>query len=143
MKKCVPRHEPEVILAAANRYWRGDAEKVADTSIKVAVEKGVEITSRYQKANEVFVMTAMVDALSESLSTYVLTLFCDSKASHTYSVTIKSWNKDIALEIARRFESVAVAMRGGHNGICVAVHSDKSMFGDHDRRVDLDPEWGD
>jgi hypothetical protein len=62
----IPRREPELIEAEARQFYRGDTEKVATTSLQSVTARGVEITSRYNKAEEFELMAKMVNALPAS-----------------------------------------------------------------------------
>jgi hypothetical protein len=86
----IPRFEPEVVEAEARRRWHGDDEKVATTAVKVLVVRGVEITSRYQKADELELMGRIIDAMPPCVSARIESVWCDSKACHCYSITLKA-----------------------------------------------------
>jgi hypothetical protein len=59
----IPRHEPELIQAEADRLYRGDTDKVATTSLQGITVDGVWINSRYRKAEELETMRDMILAL--------------------------------------------------------------------------------
>jgi hypothetical protein len=136
----IPRHEPEVVEATARKLYRGDNEKVSTTSIRSLKVTGVSITSRYDKADELEEMRAMILALPASLRKTVVSIFCDSKASCNYNVTVKNWDEDKARDIGRRIERVAFEYSKGHNGITVAADDD-TILGHPTRRINLDPDW--
>ena len=50
--KPIPLRDPEIVEAEARTYWRGNAEKVPTTSLTLLTVCGVELTSRYNKADE-------------------------------------------------------------------------------------------
>jgi hypothetical protein len=85
-RKIIPRFEPEVIEAGAQKHYFGDSEKVATTSIRTLVVFGVDIVSRYNKAEEYELMQAMICALRPAMREQIKSIFCDSKSS-CFSVT--------------------------------------------------------
>ena len=131
----IPRFEPEVIEATAKRRYRGDTEKVATTSIRAVTERGVSITSRYNKADEYELMLTMVRSLSWPLRDQVKSIFCDSKAS-VFTVSLRIWNVDSARAIGRELEETVIACTGGHNGLFIAAD-----FGDLEQCVEVQPNW--
>jgi hypothetical protein len=126
----VPRHEPEVIKAKADQIYGGNAEKVSTTSLNDATLLGVKISSRYGKAHEIETMMAMIRALQPAHVEMVKSIFCDSKATDCYSVTLRFWNREAAMQIAAGLDAAVQ----GHNGIGVE-------FGPE--RFYLDPDWRD
>jgi hypothetical protein len=141
--RIIPRREPELIAREAQRLWRGCADKVATTSIDRMVVWGVELTSRYQDADEFEAMRAMVLALGGA-AFVVKSIFCDSNATHAYTVLIRdwAWETNLVGHLVRTLEAAAFRARGGHNGIVVAA-DDGSGFGSSDRRVDVAATWVD
>ena len=79
MTLTVPTFEPEVIQAATRR-WGGSAEKVATTALRITTHRGVDLNSRYGKADEVQTMADLVDALSDRIAWTVTGMAFDSKA---------------------------------------------------------------
>ena len=133
-----------MIRAEAAKKWHGCDDKVATTSTQDFLFEGVKICSRYRKADEYELMVEMIAALPAKLRGFVQSIFCDSKATYTFSVTMRSWNQTWAQEIGQRLATVALAHNGGHNGIDVAAARDSGdIFGDRDRQIWLDPDWGD
>jgi hypothetical protein len=130
----VPLREPEIILAEANRRYYGDTERVATTTLRRSLTVcGVYISSRYVKADELEAMRAMVLELPAQLRAEVAEVWCDSKASHCYTVTVRRWS--VAKTIAHRMDAAAWAVRGGHNGI------DLVLSGSGEHQLTVDPEW--
>jgi hypothetical protein len=134
-RKIIPRFEPEVIEAAAQKHYRGDDEKVATTSIRTLVVFGVDIVSRYNKADEYDLMQAMICALRPALREQIESIFCDSKA-YCFSVTLRNWRDDIAHAIGCELEATAIARCGGHNGIFVTSEGECNS-------VEIDADWRD
>ena len=139
--RVIPRREPELIAREAQRLYGGCADKVATTSIDRLVVWGVELTSRYDQADEFEAMRARVLALGGA-AFVVKSIFCDSNATHSYTVLIRSWawETNLAGHVTRTLEAAAFRERGGHNGITVAA-DDGSPFGSSERRVDLVADW--
>jgi hypothetical protein len=80
--RVIPRREPELIAREAQRLFGGCADKVATTSIRSMVVWGVELTSRYDQADEFEAMRVMVLALGGA-AFVVKSIFCDSNATHS------------------------------------------------------------
>jgi hypothetical protein len=140
--RAIPVHEPEVVAAEARKKWHGNAEKVATTSIKMLKIDGVEITSRYCRALEFELMRDMVLALSPRWRAIMKSIFCDSKATDCFSVTMRRWDPRLATEIGKQLESAALELNDGHNGITIAAATaTKPIFGDAGRRIDIHPNW--
>jgi hypothetical protein len=141
--RIIPRREPELIAREAQRLWRGCTDKVATTSIRGMVVWGVELTFRYQDADEFEAMRAMVLALGGAAFA-VKSIFCDSRCTHAYTVLIRdwAWETNLAGHIARTLEAAVFRARGGHNGIVVAA-DDGSAFGSSERRIDVAATWVD
>jgi hypothetical protein len=91
------------------------------------------ITSRYSKADELEAMRAMVLELPAQLLAEVTEVWCDSKATHCYTVTVRRW--DVAKAVAQRMDAAAGAARGGHNGIEVR------LVDSGDQHLTVDPDW--
>jgi hypothetical protein len=134
LEKPVPRREPELIQAEADRRWRGNTEKVATTSLDSITFRGVDISSRYQKAGELETMLAIVDSLPIPLCASIETIFCDSRATHAYSVVLKDWHKETARLVGERVDLAVGELNGGHNGINVKSRSGDQWFF-------VDPDW--
>jgi hypothetical protein len=136
----VPRFEPEIVAARARRFWRGDDEKVATTAVPYIQICGALIESRYQKADELERMAAIFNLLPHRDHVEIARIWCDSKATHSYSVTLWKWEKNLAIAIGILLSDAAIRIAGGHNGIVVAAENG-STFGDCDRSIDIDPWW--
>lgn len=129
----IPRHEPEIIAAEAKKRWHGDDEKVATTSIKELEVHGAALSSRYDKAHELEIMKLMMEQLSTDLRPRIKSIFCDSKAPASYSVTLGKCSEREAKEIARQLEHVCYEVDGGHNGLVLLGQAGGSLF--------IDPNW--
>lgn len=95
-------------------------EKVATTALKNAVVGGVDLSSRYGKAAELELMAKVVMALLPSDRSMLETIFCDSKATCSFSVTMTPAPEAEVRRVAERLESLLLDINGGHNGIDVA-----------------------
>ena len=151
MTSVIPRHEPEIVAAGAARHY-GDDEKVPTTSLEILTVRGVKITSRYQKADELELMRAAILALPPPFHILVKSIWCDSKAGCCYSVVLREWSPsrtglpDEAEIIGSCLERTLRSMRPfGHNGISIAADGGKfcGEFGDPARSIYLNPNWGD
>jgi nanoRNase/pAp phosphatase (c-di-AMP/oligoRNAs hydrolase) len=139
-RKKLPRHEPEIVAAGARNYARGDDDKVATTSIKKLMFDGVEITSRYDKADELEEIREIANALSRQRRTNIGSIVCDGQHAN-YIVKLRRWNEIEAKLIASDLAKAAYRLRGGHSGISVAADNG-SFFGDDKRVVHIDADWG-
>lgn len=106
------------------------AKEQADAKQDPVTYKGVLLSSRYDLASEIAEMKRMVDALTPDIARRLETIWCDSKACETYSVTVRDglWVPDLQWAIADAGRKV-----GGHNGVY--------FDGDAPAGVDLDPDW--
>ena len=138
--RAIPIHEPEVVAVEARKKWHGNAEKVATTSIKVLKIDGVEITSRYCRAHEFELMRDMVLALAPRWRAVMKSIFCDSKATDCFSVTMHRWDPSLAAEIGKQLENAALELNDGHNGITIAAPT-KTVFSAAGQFIDIHPSW--
>jgi hypothetical protein len=88
----IPRHEPEVIAATARKRYGGDTWKVPDVGFRSMVLGGIRLTSRYGKAHEYQVMSAMVEVLPPFVRPRVSAIFCDSKLGSNCFDISASWD---------------------------------------------------
>lgn len=102
----------------------------ADAKQDPVTYKGVHLSSRYDLASEIAEMKHIVDALTPDMARRLETIWCDSKACATYSVTVREglWVPDLQWAIADAGRKL-----GGHNGVY--------FDGDAPAGVDLDPDW--
>jgi hypothetical protein len=140
--KPIPLRDPEVIAAEAKERWHGNDEKVPTTTLKGLTVRGIELSSRYQKADEYEEMQRVVALLPYRAAGAVGSMFCDSTATHTYEVVLRfdaaHWNADVAKYcIGKCLDAALVLVVGGHNGIMIRA------AGNHydDPYVDICPDW--
>ena len=107
--------------------WRDAGPKVPYDELE---HRGVLLQSRYSVAREFQAMKAVVDAMPDDVRQRVSTIWCDSKASAVYSVTVTLGmdRRGLADDICDCFR----AATSGFNGIYVDHGSDQQVF---------DPEW--
>lgn len=93
------------------------------------VFKGVHLTSRQNVSGEIEDMKRIIDALTPDMARRIDTIWCDSKAAATYSVTVRDglWVPELQWAIAD------AGRLAGHNGVY--------FDGDAPAGVDLDPDW--
>lgn len=132
--RIIPVREPEDIQAEIKkkRPWDVDGEKVATTSLKVLIVRGVEIRSRYCKAHEFEIMKKIILALDPPVSGHIKSIWCDSKASCVYSVELRRWNEFAAIAIGDLLDEAALEISGGHNGIFIEAEG---------HTINVDPNW--
>lgn len=131
MIESIPRHEPEIIAAAVRR--RRDTDKIPTTSLKNLIVDGVQISSRYRDADELDRMAQMVMALLPGLRALVVSVFCDTKASHSYELITRPCNPGDLASIAKATSAACLRLAGGHNDI--VVHSSDGA------ECSIDPDW--
>ena|SRR5438874_383685 len=98
-------------------------EKAADTPARFFIHKGVRLESRYGFAAEYKIMMRAVNALSVDALRRISSIFCDSKATHSYEVGGRATRSDLFL-----LQNVFFDAAGGHNGIYAGP-------------LWLDPDW--
>jgi hypothetical protein len=131
----VPKHEPEVISALARKLFRGDDEKVPTTMLEKSLFRGVLVESRYQKADEVMAMLAVLRRMDDAQIAMIDRVWCDSKAQACYVITVREgvydeWGDDIRAS----FHAYCMQENGGHNGFDVVGHDGEEI-------CYQDPEW--
>lgn len=116
-------------LQRQNDIDRGEAGQKAPVS--GFNYKGVRLESRWAVLRELNVMKRIVDAMPELMSRRLETIWCDSKAGSTYTVTVKDklWVPDLKWVIS----DAVVDADGGHNGIYID--------GDTPAGINVDPYW--
>lgn len=127
----VPTFEPEVIQAAARR-WGGSVEKVATTALRITTYRGVDLHSRYGKADEVQTMADMVDALPAHVAWTVGAIAFDSK-SGVIEVTAECGMLGVAM-LATEIKAAFLAAYDAHPPVTI-----KGLDG---AGASLDPEFG-
>jgi hypothetical protein len=128
----IPRFEPEVVDKVARKLWRGDHEKVPTTSLKSLTIRGVELTSRYGKAEEFETMAAVLSLMPYYVVEGIKGVFCNSKMGSHYSIEPRyPLSHEAAQRLGEAFARACLATVGGYNFIFVSDI------------VQIDPEWGD
>lgn len=133
MQRSIPVFEPEVIASAEKKAGPIGAERVPTTSLRSLVVEGVELSSRYDKAHEYETMSGMVRTLTPDLIEHVASIFCDSKATASYTVRLRECSVAKANAIARQFEEGCIICDGGHNGIWLS--------GSAGGEIHIPPNW--
>ncbi|QPI72212.1 hypothetical protein [Sphingobium sp. Cam5-1] len=107
--------------------WRDAGPKVPYDELEY---RGILLQSRYSVAREFQTTKAVVDAMTDDVRLRVSTIWCDSKASAVYSVTVTLGmdRRGLADDICDCFRAAA----SGFNGISVEHGDDQQFF---------DPEW--
>jgi hypothetical protein len=96
----IPRLTPDVIEAEAKKCY--DREKVATTSIKCLVVSGVEITSRWARAEDYELMVKIMEAIPPAVA-------------RKDKVSVMRWLYDL-------FRSYIAAMESGYSrGRCAVL----------------------
>jgi hypothetical protein len=109
----VTRFEPEVVRSIAQRFWSGSLLKVATTPMKTVIVFGVILSSRYQKADDLERMGAMLEGVDRELRCEIAAIWCDSEETRTYIGTLKGRYHDLAKLVAAQLETAS----GSHKGI--------------------------
>jgi hypothetical protein len=129
MKK-IPHRDPEAVKADARKLFHGDTEKVPTTTIKRLVHRGVEIASRYRKADEFETMVKVIEAVPEWAQARIRSVLCDSKCGSCYSVQLRRWDDGDAWLIGEYLRVALRAINDGFNGLYVCSPSDSVLGGD-------------
>lgn len=109
--------------------WRDAGPKVPYDELE---HRGVLLQSRYSVAREFQTMKAVVDVMPDDVRLRIASIWCDSKASAIYSVTVI-----LGMDRSGLAEHICDCFRAatnGFNGIYVDHGSDQQVF---------DPEWPD
>lgn len=131
-KPVVPRFEPEVVQAIANKKHPVDREKVATTALSCFSAHGVGLSSRWNKAEELQQMAQMLEGVSAPFRQIIESIYCDSKAEAVFTIILKQCDKEDAEIAVEQFAAACRRRIGGHNGITASG----SGFS-----LDLDPDW--
>jgi hypothetical protein len=112
----ITRYEPEVIAVIAERHYRGNREQVPTTALKMVMSYGVMLSSRYQKAEELELMSTMVEFLPPGSRSQIAAIWCVSRPTRTFVVTLRNGSVEAAAaDIGAGLEAAS----GGHNGIAI------------------------
>jgi hypothetical protein len=137
----IPHRDPELVQAEAERLYHGDIEKVPTTTINTLSVCGIELSSRYSKADEFETMTKVIHALPPWARQEIKSIFCDSKCGSDYLVILHRWCDNCAQLIGAYLRVALRAINGGFNGLYVRNFSKDSIFGG-DKSVDVGGgEW--
>lgn len=96
------------------------------------IYRGVQIESRWAVLSELETMRKIVDAMPELMARRVEFIWCDSKATACYTITVREglWVPNLRWAITN-----AVMKAGrGHNGIMIEA--------DGGNVYHIDPDWG-
>ncbi len=93
--------------------------------------KGVVLESRQSLRSEIEDMKGIVDAMTRDSARRLESIWCDSKAGATYTVSVRDglWLQDLRVALG----DAVVKSCGGHNGIY--------LEGDAPTGSDIDPDW--
>jgi hypothetical protein len=97
----------------ATHLRQGNLDQTETTPMKAVVSHGVTLGSRYQKAEELEAMDVMVEGVDPRLCGAMAAIWCDSKATRTYLVTLKGRFGEVARLIAAQLGEAS----GVYNGI--------------------------
>lgn len=132
----IPRHEPEVVQAAATKRHFGNDERVPTTFFKSMMLRGVKIESRFRKADEFELMLRIIPNFTDRQCRTIKSIFCDSKAGAAFEIVIHraKWDAELVRSIRDTFLACVFHYNGGCNGATIYGGSD-------DRVLHLDPQW--
>ena len=95
----------------------------------------VALESRYKKFHEYYDMRRIVEEMPASLRSLIINIYCDSKATASYTVTVKDISFELLFALAETINDVCAKHLDGHNGF-VFVDKKFKMLGVH-----LDACW--
>jgi hypothetical protein len=108
----IPRRDPEIVQAIADKLYGGDTEKVPTTTLRSPIAfLGVAIFSRYNQADEFELMVNMVRVLGTPLRRRTGAIHYYSKCG-SLAVVLKSWNEDMARVIGEMLDGKLRQHRG-------------------------------
>ena len=114
------------------------AEKVPDNDIEVVVN-GAQIVSRYGQKYEIVTMANALMTIPGRLACRIKCIFCDTKATHSYSVETRSGvTRSEKLQMATLLSMAFKSLCKGYNDIL--IDGDVLKEADWD---DLDEEYDD
>jgi hypothetical protein len=97
MTRPIPRREPELVKAEADRHHGGVADKVATTTIRGVRFNGALLHSTGRKADELEAMMGMIGSLPVPLASAIASVICDSGSGCHLTVYVKDWTKAQAI----------------------------------------------
>jgi hypothetical protein len=118
MRPFIPVIDLSIVERSAAQNYHGDTEKVATTTVRPFVYKGIDLSSRYDKADEYETLLDLVDSLDSIDLRVVKTIFSDSK-SNTYCVSFGPCNVRMARHISAKMEKFFNDRHIWHNGVYV------------------------
>lgn len=107
-------------------------DKMRTSPFDAVTVDGVHITSRYFNADEFDLMVRVVGGLPPDMRRMMKSLWCDSKATHTYTVELREGCDTIgfARQVGAGLDRLFKQHARGHNGIFIGFYA-------------VDPDWGD
>jgi hypothetical protein len=132
-RRNVPKHEPEVLQAAARRA-AGKAA-ASTTSLRSLNILGIEVSSLDRKAEELQLIADILAAMPPTARAVITKAWCDSRTEAFYTLTLWRCDENAAHSAAECFEKACKRLGGGHNGIHVERAGGRSFS--------LDPCWTD
>ena len=128
---------PAQMQAIAEAIARQNAIDYEDSGPKAPhgklIYRGVLIDSRWDVLSEYHSLRAIVDQLPDLMRLRIESIWCDSKCTNNYIITVKSQHFVEVLPDA--IEAAVIAVRRGHNGIMLQGHA-----GPHDY-INIDCNW--
>lgn len=96
------------------------------------IYNGVQLESRWAVLSELETMKSVVNSMPELMARRLETVWCDSKAGATYSITIRSglWSPNLPQAISDAVKKAS----GGYNGIYIEA--------DGGNGCTIEPDWG-
>jgi hypothetical protein len=122
-------------------YWlKLDPDKAPDLPFDTLIIEGVLIVSRYAQRHELSIMSRALCCLPPPLRKPIVSMFCDSKATYTYSIKLDG-PRQYADTIGYALSDLFLASDAkGHNGINLS-YGDGSKFGGDISLFDVEPHW--
>ena len=116
--KPIPLRDPEIVEAEAREWRRENIEKVPTTSLTSLTVRGVELTSRYNKAHKFEAMQLAVLART-SMAACIRSIWCDSESTACYTVVLRcsTWDARLALPFAECLGDAFLNIQGGFDFI--------------------------
>jgi hypothetical protein len=88
------------------------------------VVDGVQLVSRWQRAEEIDRLTALVQALPPFYRLQIKAIYCESEGGRRFQIVLRAaqFTQARAVAVAREVESILLKQLGGHDGVSIGRH---------------------
>ncbi|HMW41779.1 MAG TPA: hypothetical protein PKC88_05355 [Plasticicumulans sp.] len=120
----------------------GANEKIPDSMVRAIFFEGIEITSRYNKLQELRLMSKAIYMLPRYITGMTKSFWCDSKCGSCYVV---EFSKRGLLSDGIFFHRVGYCINAFHYAICKTAGGHNGIHAKHGNEFicDIEPWWND